>query len=70
MTSLANISHMKQIINDVTRITETIKTKIDLIFVSKPELVISSGVHSLGVSDHSLTYVVRKCSQIKLPPEL
>ena len=70
VTSLANNSHMKQIINDFTRITETSKTKIDLIFVSKPELVISSGVHSLGISDHSLTYVVRKCSQIKLPPRI
>ena len=70
VTSLANNSNMKQIITDYTRITETSKTKIDLIFVSKPELIISSGVHSLGLSDHSLTYAVRKCNRLKLPPKI
>ena len=68
--SLANSSQMKQIINDYTRVTETSKTKIDLIFVSEPENIISSGVHSLGLSDHSLTYVVRKCRQLKLPSRI
>ena len=70
VTGLANNSNMNQIINDYTRITETSKTKIDLIFVSKPEHILASGVHSLGLSDHSLTYVVRKCSCIKLPPKI
>ena len=70
VTRLANNSNMKQIITDYTRITETSKTKIDLIFVSKPELIISSGVHSIGLSDHSLTYAVRKCNKIKLPPKI
>jgi hypothetical protein len=36
----------------------------------KPEHVITSGVHSLGLSDHSLTYVVRKYKQPKLPPKM
>jgi hypothetical protein len=70
VSNLANNSNMKQIITEYTRITETSKSKIDLIFVSKPEYVISSGVHSLGLSDHSLTYVVRKCKQLKLPPKI
>ena len=67
---LANSSQIQHIRNDYTRITETSKTKIDLIFVSKPENIISSGVHSLGLSDHSLTYVVRKCRQLKLPSRI
>lgn len=67
--NLANNSHMKQLITDYTRITETSKTILDLIFVSNPDHVISSGVHSLGLSDHSLTYVVRKLKQINLPPK-
>ena len=53
---------MQEIINDYTRTTETSKTKIDLIFVSESENI-SSCVHNLGLSDHSLTmltYVVRK----------
>ncbi len=57
---------MKQIITE----TETSKTKIDLIFVSNPDFLISSGVHRLGLSDHSLIYVVIKCKQIKLPPKI
>ena len=66
--SLAENSHMRQLINECTRITDKSRTIIDLIFVSRPELVVSSGVHSLGLSDHSLIYVVRKHKQIKLPP--
>ena len=68
VSNLAKNSQMCQLITDYTRITEKTRTTIDLIFVSSPELVISSGVHSLGLSDHSLIYVVRKHKQIKLPP--
>ena len=68
VSNLAKNSQMCQLITDYTRITEKTRTTIDLIFVSSPELVISSGVHSLGLSDHSLIYVVRKHKKIKLPP--
>ena len=68
VSHLAKNSQMCQLITDYTRITEKTRTTIDLIFVSRPELVISSGVHSLGLSDHSLIYAVRKHKQIKLPP--
>ena len=43
---------MDQLICDYTRVTNVSHTIIDLIFVSRPELVVSSGVHSLGLSDH------------------
>ena len=50
---LARNSQMTQIIKDYTIIiTNVSKSKIDLIFVSRAELVVSSGVHSLGLSDH------------------
>ena len=68
VNNLAQNSHMNQLICDYTRITNVSQTIIDLIFVSRPELVVSSGVHSLGLSDHSLIYVVRKHKQIKIPP--
>ena len=51
---------MKQLIKDFTRITETSKTIIDLAFVSKPDKIYSSGVHSLGLSDHNLIYLIRR----------
>ena len=52
-------------IKDHTRITETCKTIIDLMFINNSNMVPSSGVHSLGLSDHSLVYVVRKNKKIK-----
>jgi len=68
VSNLAKNSQMCQLITDYTRITESSRTTIDLIFVSRSDLVISSAVHSLGLSDHSMVYVVRKHKQIKLPP--
>ena len=59
-----------QLINEPTRITQTTRTILDLAFVSKPEMVTASGVHHLGLSDHSLIYVVRKCKKIKSPPKI
>lgn len=70
ISSLARNSNTEQLIKEYTRITEKSKSILDLIFVSRPEFVVSSGVHSLGLSDHSLIYVVRKHKQIKLPPRV
>ena len=70
INSLASHSNMKQLIKDYTRITEFTKTKLDLAFVSKPDKVSSSGVHSLGLSDHSLIYLIRRNKKIKTPPKI
>ena len=61
---------MKQLIKDFTRITETSKTIIDLAFVSKPDKIYSSGVHSLGLSDHNLIYLIRRNKKVKVPPKI
>ena len=68
ISSIANHSQLTQLINDYTRVTETSSTIIDLAFVSRPETISSSGVHSLGISDHNLIYVVRKIKRPKSPP--
>ena len=68
VNNLAQNSSMKQLICDYTRVTSVSRSKIDLIFVSRPELVVTSGVHSLGLSDHSMIFMVRKHRQLKLPP--
>jgi hypothetical protein len=67
LSGLANHSQFTRLITDFTRITSYSKTIIDLVFVSKPETISSSGVHSLGLSDHCLIYVIRKHKQIKSP---
>ncbi len=66
---LAKHSNLHQLITDYTRITENTKSKIDLAFVSNPNNIASSGVHSLGLSDHSLIYLVRKNKKIKGKPK-
>ena len=60
---------------DFTRVTDRTKTIIDLAFVTRPETISESGVHSLwsflyGLSDHSLIYLVKKHKQTKLPPRV
>ena len=69
INTIARHSNLSQLIKDFTRITETTKTIIDLAFVSNPDRISSSGVHSLGLSDHSLIYIVRKNKKLKVPPK-
>ena len=69
INKLSNHSNLKQLINDYTRITENTKSKLDLAFVSKADKVSSSGVHSLGLSDHSMIYIVRKNKKVRVPPK-
>ena len=69
INKLSNHSNLQQLINDYTRITENTKSKLDLAFVSKTDKVSSSGVHSLGLSDHSMIYIVRKNKKVKVPPK-
>ena len=52
---------LTQIINDPTRITESL---LDVCITSSPEKIISSGVIHLGISDHSLIYTVRKLNYV------
>ncbi len=47
-------------ITSPTRITQTSKTMIDLIFTNKPERVIKMYNLLTGLSDHNLTLIVRK----------
>ena len=68
--SIASHCNMKQLIKDFTRITETSKTIIDLAFVSKPDKIYSSGVHSLGLSDHNLIHLIRRSKKVKVPLRL
>jgi exonuclease III len=68
--TLSSHSNMQQLIKDFTRITEKSKSKLDLIFVSKPDKVYSSGVHSLGLSDHSLVFLIRKNKKVQVPPKI
>ena len=57
---LCTLYQLRQIINEPTRVTKSSATPIDLILLNNPESISNFGVIELGISDHSLIYVVKK----------
>ena len=53
---------LTQLIKEATRITDKTRTLIDVIFTNNRNRIVDSGVLHLGISDHSLIYVIRKIS--------
>ena len=49
-----------QLITEPTRVTNISQPLIDLCKTNTPDKITASGVQSLGISDHSLVYLVRK----------
>ena len=68
--SLAKNSNFTQLITEATRITPESRSCLDLAFVTHPDMIIAHGVHHLGLSDHSLIFVVRKSKKIKCSPKI
>jgi hypothetical protein len=64
LAGIAQTIQFQQLISDPTRITANSKTLIDLAFTNKPELINSSGVIHLGISDVTASGRARKCSAI------
>ena len=67
---LTKMFQFEQLINEPTRVTDRIRTQIDLAFSNRPELIIKSGVHHIGISDHSLIYIHRKISIPRRQPKI
>ena len=57
LKSVCNDLHLKQLIDQPTRVTENSSTCIDLILLPIEKTVLHYGVMSIGISDHSLIYV-------------
>ena len=57
---MSTVYKLEQLIKKPTRVSNTSATLIDLIFTNQHNKISSSEVVDLGVSDHSLIYVVRK----------
>ena len=60
LVNIFDIYGLTQMITEPTRITPVSQTLIDLCITNYPEKISSSGVLPLGISDHSLIYIVRK----------
>ncbi|CAB3986869.1 Hypothetical predicted protein [Paramuricea clavata] len=67
---LCSLYQLDQLINKPTRETNTLATLIDLVLTNAKENIWTSGVIDLGMSDHSLIYVVRKFTLPKLKPNV
>ncbi len=68
LKQIANTFDLTQLIKGPTRITQSSKTQIDLIFSNKPERIVISFNMITGLSDHNLTLVARKLSKKHLSP--
>jgi hypothetical protein len=67
LLNIFDIYNLLQTIAEPTRITNTSQTLIDLCITNNLDKVKASGVLSLGISDHSLVYLIRKCTYHKAP---
>ena len=70
LSHLARMYQLDQMIDEPTRVTERSRTQIDLFFSNRPEIIIKSGVHYVGNSDHSLIYIHRKISIPRKQPKI
>ena len=57
-----------QLIDKPTRVTATSRSLLDVVLVSNKDIVLTSGVLDLTISDHYLVYVVLDMKLPKLPP--
>lgn len=62
LIQLSEDFQLTQLINEPNRITEKSRTLIDVVLTNTRNRVADSGVLHLGISDHSLIYVIRKIS--------
>ena len=65
LLNVFDIYNLSQTISEPTRITNTSRTLIDLCITNSPDKVKASDVLSIGISDHSLVYLIRKTSYHK-----
>lgn len=67
---IMDLYDLTQLITEPTRITPVSQTLIDLCITNYPEKISASGVLTLGISDHSLIYIVRKSAHPKLTTKI
>ena len=55
--AISDLYGLKQLINEPTRLTESLSTLIDLIYTNSTDWVGCSSVSHIAISDHNLVYV-------------
>ena len=70
LRSIFEMFNMQNVIQEATRLTITSSTLIDLIVTTRKDLVSSSGVFPLGISDHHLIYANIRIKNKRPPPKI
>ena len=60
LINVCEIFGLSQLIAEPTRVTAQSRSLIDLCITNTPDKIVRSGVMPLGISDHSLVYLIRK----------
>ena len=60
LINVCEIFGLRQLITEPTRVTAQSQSLIDLCITNTPDKIVRSGVLPLGISDHSLVYLIRK----------
>ena len=63
-----DVFNIQNVIKEARRITPSTETLIDVIATNKPELVRTTGVLPLGITDHSLVYATLRLKRKRPPP--
>ena len=67
LNNLCTSLNMKQLITQPTRVTETSKSLIDVIFTSNPAIIMDSGIVETHISDHFLVFAALNLRMPKPP---
>ena len=67
LNNLCTSLNMKQLITQSTRVTETSKSLIDVIFTSNPAIIVDSGIVETHISDHYLVFAALNLRMPKPP---
>ena len=67
LNNLCTSRNMKQLITQPTRVTETSKSLIDIIFTSNPAIIVHSGIVETHISDHFLVFAAFNLRMPKPP---
>ena len=60
LINVCEVFGLRQLITEPTRVTAQSQSLIDLCITNTPDKIVRSGVLPLGISDHSLVYLIRK----------
>jgi len=70
LVNILDVYGLAQLITDPTRVTINTQSLIDLCVTNSPDKVSKSGVHHIGISDHSLVFMTRKARFERSPSRI